>query len=192
MYCPRQTLAHKQTKELVCLTGYMRGTGRKVVLIDVNGVYREDDLDNYTHIDDEFGRPYTKQPRENEHVNTEAAKYLVGKDELLNLRRNSLIAWEKRILDRMNGINMKQCDVAHKYVLCPFSDGSFCPPVRDYFLKNRNAKPLFRRYDPVRKEWVDGAVVFKHTDNQMWMYDSGLNALYVITDLAIKQPMERQ
>ena len=192
-----QTLVHKKTNKLARLNHDREASmwawniGKKTAFISENGKKFADDISNYTHIKDELGQPYAHPPKEGQFVDETAKKYLISKAELAKMRRKKLEELEADILDRMAG-NVKMnsciirggvkrtysCDVPKKMVHCPFSD--VYPLFRDYFMKRRGAGPLYRSWSSISKRYVDGPMVFRHTDGQVWIYEYSLSELKVI------------
>src|SRR4051812_29906939 len=97
MYYSNQTLRHKITNQLVALhpaneTTFNWEIGKETSFIDEDGKIFCDDINNYTHISDFFGRacyyystPMWERkrngknhiPSKNKYVNTELKRYLV-------------------------------------------------------------------------------------------------------------------
>jgi len=184
MYSNGQTLVHKKTKKLARLApngvhNWYNNSSGSTRFIDEKGYHFFDGLKNYTHVSDELGRPYTKQPAPNCFVDETAKKYLVSAKVLAKMRKERLLTWEQSILERME-TGSGSCDVAGKEVLCPFADGSYCVLIKEFFLKRRNAKPLYTKWHKFTKEMVDGPLYFKHTDGKYWLYDHMLSDLVVI------------
>jgi hypothetical protein len=199
-----QTLRHRKTGKLARLdpspnTTFAWNIGKETAFIAEDGTKFIDDSKDYTHIEDELGRPYANAPEQGQFVDESAKKYLVSEKELLKMRQKRLEQWEAEVLHRMehggepdevrvdpDGTRhikhgKHSCDVAGKMVLCPFSDGSRSLLFEKFFLKHRKAVPLFKKYEKFTKDgWRDGPMVFRHTDGQFWLYDSHLNRLIVI------------
>lgn len=197
-----QTLRHKKTSQLVRLDpepGEM-WIGEKTAFIARDGTIIIDDIKNYTHVEDELGRPYCKMPAEGQFVDESAEKYLISSRKMAKMRQKRLKEWEAKVLDRMSG-NVKTftyicngkstistCDSPRKSVHCPFADGSeggagFSSLFRDFFLKRRGATPLYKVWNSIRKEYTLGPMVFEHTDGQIWLYDEQISRLDVIKDI---------
>lgn len=188
MYYATQTLRQKGKKVLVRLltskeereSVFAWGIGKETPLIDKFGNTFFDDINNYTHIEDELGRAYSNPPKKGQFVDESAEKYLVGKKELMKMRTKRLLAWEKEVLTRMTTDAPKPyCDVKNKYVLCPFSDGSYCHLAATFFLRRRNAKPLYKQYNSIHKRFTNGPMIFEYR-KQTWMYNYMMNHLTVI------------
>lgn len=188
MYCNGQTLRHRKTNELVRLASikyplnwvdWASKTDRGTLLIRENGTKFTDNINNYTHIEDEFGRPYAKQPKDGQFVDESAKRYLVSPEEMAEMRQKSLEAWEDRLLGYM--VKGKySADTPGKAVLCPFSDGSRCSVFQEFFLRRRNATPLYKRWNSIKGEFSDGPMIFRHIDGQLWMYRYARGDLVVI------------
>jgi len=187
MYSRNQTLRHKVTNRLARLDESAQdkvslwawNIGERTAFVDEDGSQFTDDINNYTHIEDEFGRPYSNPPQTGEFVDESARKYLVDDRTKAKMRRESLLKWERKILDRMEGKNLHQCDRPKKSVLCPFADGSHCSLIEKFFLFRRGAKPLYRQFDSVTRKWKGHAPAFTYK-GQLWMYDRHLSDLVVI------------
>ena len=185
MYSNGQTLMSRDRKRLVRLKP-VSGAGvwdMMETFIDEDGKEFIDNIDHYTYVQDEFGRPYSSYVENGQYVDISAKKYLISDEELLQMRAQSLKEWEKVVLARMDGNAVKftgytvngkyktfTCDEPGTFVHCAFCDGSECTMFRDYFLKNRKAKPLFRKYDSIKKELVNGPMIFYY-EGQIWLYD---------------------
>lgn len=200
-----QTLKHKETNRLVRLDPTPGQTwawdiSKKTAFIAENGTKFIDNINNYTHIEDELGRPYFNMPKEGQFVDESAKKYLVSEEKMAKMRKKKLKEWEAKVLDRMAG-NVKMftytcngkpktttCDSAKKSVHCPFADGSKSFLFRDFFLKHRKAIPLYKEWNSIKKEYLDGPMIFRHTDGQMWMYDERVSNLAVIEEGSINIP----
>ena len=205
-----QTLRHKHTNRLARLDPTPGETwawdiSKKTAFIDENGTKFIDDISNYTHIEDELGRPYFNLPKEDQFVDEGARKYLVSKEKMAKMRQKRLEEWEAEVLDRMengspgpyveiiSGVKTTcyprhSSDVAGKYVGCPFADGSDSFLFKDFFLKRRKAVPLYKEWNSIKKEYMDGPMVFRHTDDQLWMYDRIMHSLEVIEEGSINIP----
>lgn len=178
MYMSHQTLVHKVTKKIVRLnpakscSSFAWAIGHNTCLMGEDGKIFTDDINNYTHIEDEFGRPisgsYFKDKPDlslKEYVNlTDSQKK--------RLKLKSCKEWEARILKEME---------ESKSVRCPFADGDICPAIRDFFMKNRKAKVLFNYYDSYSKKmlpaWWEMIFTYK---GQKWIYNDRLSELCVV------------
>lgn len=205
-----QTLRHKETNKLARLDPapgetWAWNVGEKTAFIAEDGAKFIDDISNYTHVEDELGRPYARQPPEGQFVDESAKKYLVSKEKMAEMRQERLEEWEAEVLDRMeNGspgpytkiisgikttcLPRHSSDIAGKYIGCPFADGSESFLFRNFFLKRRKAVPLYRVWNSIKKEYVDGSIVFRHTDGQLWMHDYMTHSLEVIEEGSINIP----
>lgn len=186
MYANGQTLMSRDRKRLVRIKP-VSGAGiwdMMETFIDEEGKEFIDNIDHYTYVQDEFGRPYSGPVENGQYVDISAKKYLVSEEELVQMRVQSLKDWEKVVLARMNGNAVKftgymvngkyktfTCDEPGMFVHCVFCDGSKCKVFQDYFLKNRKAKPLFKQYNSIKKELIDGPMVFYY-EGQLWLYDN--------------------
>lgn len=183
MYYNGQTLQHKETNELVRLVPFSPDhvckIDRGVLLVRENGDEFSDCINNYTYIEDEFGRPYAKQPKEGQFVDESAKRYLVGPEKMAEMRQKSLREWEDRLFGYMEKGRFST-GTPGKTVLCPFADGSDCSMFQKFFLRRRNAVPLYRQWNTFSKKFCDGPMVFHHIDGQLWMYRHTLNDLVVI------------
>lgn len=184
-----QTLKHKTKNILVRIIPYKND---KIQFIDKEGNMFWDNLNNYTHIDDEFGRTYVRQPTNGQFVDESAEKYLCSKRKMLEMRKYSLLRWEKRVFERMAGINCKTCDIPKKLVFCPFADGSMNHMARNFFLKRRKAIPLIVTWSKnYKKGGKDGfktnhtTMCFCHTDNKIWFDNNDM--LQIIDIKALKK-----
>lgn len=85
MFVSGQTLRHKETDELVrldpqpCDTMWAWSIGKKTAFIKKDGAKLIDDINNYTHVTDELGRPYSRQPEPGQFVDESAENHLVSK-----------------------------------------------------------------------------------------------------------------
>ena len=205
-----QTLKHKYVNRLARLDPTPGETwawdiSKKTAFIAEDGAKFIDDIDNYTHIEDELGRPYAKQPKEGQFVDESAKKYLVSKEKMAEMRQKRLEEWEAEVLDRMengspgpyiktmSGVKVTcyprhSSDIAGKYISCPFADGSDSLLFKDFFLKRRKATPLYRKWNMIKKEYMDGPMVFRHTDGQLWIYDRMMHSLGVLEEGSINMP----
>lgn len=205
-----QTLRHKHTNRLARLDPAPGETwawdiGKKTAFIAENGTKFIDDINNYTNVVDELGRPYAEQPLEGQFVDESAKKYLVSKEKMAEIRQKRLEEWEAEVLNRMkngspgpyveiiSGVKTTcyprhSSDVAGRYINCPFADGSESSLFRDFFLKRRKAIPLYREWNSIRKEFMDGPMVFRHTDGQLWIYDRMMRSLGVVEEGSINIP----
>jgi hypothetical protein len=195
MYANGQTLMSRDRKRLVRIKP-VSGAGiwdMMETFIDEEGKEFIDDIEDYIYIQDEFGRPYSHPVENGQYVDISAKKYLISDEELLQMRKTSLEEWEKVVLARMNDNAVKftvytvngkyhtfTCDEPGKFVHCAFCDGSKCNIFKNYFLKNREAKPLFIKYNPIKQEFVDGPMIFCYK-NKIWLYDN--EDLVVIKDI---------
>lgn len=205
-----QTLRHKEEYRLARLDpvpgeSWAWNLCKKTAFIAEDGSKFLDDIENWTHVADELGRPYFNLPAKGQFVDESAKKYLVSEEELAKMRKDKLEKWEAQILDRMEnggpspsikyiaGIKTTcyvrgSSDVAGKSVACPFADGSGSSLCRDFFLKRREAIPLYRKWGTFDKEYTDGPLVFRHTDGQIWLYDNMMSELRVIEEGSINTP----
>ena len=187
MYANGQTLMSKDRKRLVRLKP-VSGAGiwseGIELFIDEDGNEFTDSINHYTYIKDEFGRAYSSPVENGQYVDISAKKYLISDEELLQMRVQSLKDWEKVVLARMNGNAVKftgymvngkyktyTCDIPGKFVHCAFCDGGKCDVFQNYFLINRCAKPLFKQYNSIKKELVNGPMIFYY-EGQLWLYDN--------------------
>ena len=194
-----QTLKHKKTNKLVRLGD----VGKETIFIAEDGTKFVDSISNYTYVEDELGRPCGGCPAEGQFVDESLKKYLVSKEELLAMREKKLKEWESYILARMSGKLIKyhvkeykggkwhshSSDVAGKLVTCPFADGARSQLLEDFFLKRRKAVPLYRIWSSIRKEYLPGPMVFRHTDGQLWIYNNIMSELTVIEENSMNVPM---
>ena len=162
MYGATQTLYHKETKKLARLNPLNRDSawawdiGDKTRFIDKEGNVFFDHITNYTHIEDEFGRPYSKPLEKGQHVDESAEKYVsLTKGQRIQLCRKSAVEWERKILDKM---------AKEDYILSPFADGSMCPYMYQYFMKHRKAKPVW-----VSSSLYRSPMMFRY-NNKVWIY----------------------
>ena len=182
-----QTLVHKKTKKLARLNPNREASmwawniGKKTAFISENGEKFTDDISNYTHIEDELGRPYAHPPKEGQFVDESAKTYLVSKTKLAKMRQEKLKELEAGILDRMAG-NIKMssctengklrtysCDSPKKRVHCPFP--GIYAIFYSYFMERRKAVPLYRSWCSIKKKYIPGPMAFRHTDGQLWIYE---------------------
>lgn len=189
MYSNGQTLRHKRTNELVRLapsggSDWAWNIGKNTTLIREDGSKFFDDIINYTHIEDELGRPYAKQPKEGQFVDESAKKYLISKREKMRMRKKKLLEWEAKVLKAMKEGEGQSFCTAGKEVHCPFADGSRSYLFGKFFLQRRKARPLYRYWNGIKKGFTDGPMVFHHTDGQVWMYDRS-DTLYVMESASI-------
>lgn len=200
-----QTMRHKETNKLARLDPVPGETwawdiGKKTAFVAKDGTKFIDDIGNYTHVEDELGRPYSRMPAEGQFVDESAEKYLISAKKLAEMRQKKLKEWEAEVLDRMENGGPKPyteiiagvkttiyprhcCDVAGKSVHCPFADGSDSLLFRKFFLANRGATSLYEKWGSVLKKYVSGPMVFRHTDGQIWIYNEQLSELVVIKDI---------
>lgn len=196
-----QTLVHKKTNKLV----WAWNIGKKTTFIAKDGTKFVDDINNYTCVKDELGRPcHLGPPAEGQFVDERLEKYLVSTKKLAKMRQRRLEEWETKILDLMknggpdpiveilpNGLKITRypcrCgDIAAKRVGNPFSDsGSKSSLFEDFFLKRRGAVPLYKIWNTVMKKYMPGPMVFCHTDGKIWLYDRMLSELVVIKNIHI-------
>jgi len=196
MFINGQTLVHKETNKLVRLDpgpdDWDWNINKKTAFISEDGTKFADNISNYTHVRDELGRPYNHLPGKGQFVDESVKKYLVDDKQLSKMRQKKLKEWEAEILDRMSG-NIKtftyfddgkpkthSSDSARKTVHCPFADGSFSSIFRDFFLRRRKAVPLYKTWNGIFKKYINGPMVFKHTDGKLWIYDPHMNNLAAI------------
>jgi len=137
-----QTLVHKKTKKLVRFNYYCHD--RHNCFTDEYGRKFFDHMDNYTHIEDWFGRPVDGKPKEGEYVDKSLKKYLVPEKEREKIRKKELEKWVQRVMDKMDGKGLSEFDKKGKLIFCPFADGSHCDMAEKYFLKKLKAKPLYK------------------------------------------------
>jgi len=204
-----QTLRHKEREELARLDPPTPGEswawdiGPNTAFIAEDGSKFIDDISNWTHVEDELGRPYAKQPAKGQFVDESAKKYFVSEEELAQMREKKLGEWEAEILDRMKnggtpptikyieGIKTTcyghgSYDNAGKSVQGPFTWRGYQSLLfQNWFLKRRQAIPLYRSWNSIRKEYMDGPMVFQHADGQLWMYERHLSRLAVIEEGSI-------
>jgi len=207
-----QTLRHKKTNQLARLDPepgerWAWNIGKKTAFVAEDGTKFVDDINNYAHVEDELGRPYFKQPAKGQFVDESAKKYLVSKKKLARMRQKRLEEWEAKILYRMDHDGPKpvveivgkikttryplhSSDVGGKYVQCPFADGGDSSLFRDFFLKRRGAVPLYEKWNSIRKEYMPGPMVFRHTDGQLWIYDRMMSELVIIEVGSINIPKQ--
>lgn len=201
-----QTLRHKERNELARLDPtpgerWAWDISKKTAFIAEDGSKFTDDIANWTHVEDELGRPYFNLPGEGQFVDESAKKYFVSKEELSRMRQEKLEGWEAAVLDRMAGnvrtykvtvngkVETHTSDSAKKLVHCPFADGSKSFLFHHYFLKRRKAVPLYKVWNSFKKEYVDGPMIFRHTDGQLWIYEGHMAAdLKVIEEGSIEVP----
>lgn len=200
-----QTLRHRKTNKLARLdpapnTRWAWDIGKMTAFIAEDGSEFVDDIKSWTHIEDELGRPYFNTPGKGQFVDESAKKYLVSKKELAEMRRERLEQWEAKVLDRMAGnvkmfritVNgkpkMHTCDSAGKSVHCPFADRGKSFLFRDFFLKRRKAIPLYKVWNSITKKYLDGPMIFRHTDEQLWIYDERMSELKVVKEGSINMP----
>lgn len=55
-------------------------------------------------------------------------------------------------------------------------------------LKHKHTNPLYREWNSIKKEYMDGPMVFRHTDGQLWIYDRIVHELTVIEEGSINIP----
>ena len=165
MYSVTQTLYHKETKKLARLNPLREDSiwawdiSDKTRFIDKEGNVFFDDINNYTCIEDEFGRPYSKLPGKGQCVDESADKYVnLTQGQRIRLRRKSAVGWERKILDKM---------AKEDFILCPFADGSMCSYMYNYFMKRRKAKPVW-----VSSSLYRAPMMFKY-NNKVWIYQDG-------------------
>jgi len=186
MYYNNQTLKHKKTNKLARLVPHSKSTwawdiGERTPFIGEDGKEFLGNICDYTHIEDELGRPYSKQPKEGQFIDESAKKYLVNKYEKLKMRKKKLLEWEKKVLGVMKkGDTIIKGQVRKRgSVLCPFADGSQSTLFRRFFLKRRKAIPLYKYWNSIRKEYVNGPVSFTYK-KEVWVYHSNLSELCLI------------
>ena len=205
-----QTLRHKYTNRLARLDptpgeSWAWDIGKKTAFIAENGTKFIDNINNYTHVKDELGRPYFNVPKEGQFVDESAKKYLVSEKKMAEMRKKKLEEWEAKVLDRMAGnvkytnvtvngkVEKHTSDSAKKSVCCPFADGSKSFLFRDFFLGRRKAIPLYKSwstYENFEKGggFASGLMIFRHTDGQIWMYNERMSELVVIEEGSINIP----
>lgn len=145
MYYSNQILMHKETLKVVQLCGdktsqwcWPRPDG-VVALLDIeSGETFGGLLTDYTHIQDEFGRPFNydypvKRKWDNREVTYEM--YLKPPEELLELREKSYQLWKNWIINQL---------LCKGSLMCPFADGSYCVYVGERFLKEHKKKTLIK------------------------------------------------
>lgn len=201
-----QTLRHKEINKLARLDPTPGETwawdiGEQTAFIAEDGSKFLDDIANWTHVEDELGRPYCKMPGKGQFVDESAKKYFISKEELAKMREKRLEKWEAKVLKRMagkvkmfrmrvNGKNeMHTCDSAKKSVHCPFADGGQSYLFRDFFLERRKAVPLYKAWNNIMKKYLDGPIIFLHTDGQLWVYEERTSELKVVEEKSIKIPV---
>lgn len=190
-----QTLRHKVTNDLVRLDPqpgdgpWAWDVGKKTALISRDGTKFIDDINNYTNIVDELGRPYAKQPKPGQFVDESAEKYLVSKAKMAKMRKKRLEEWEAELLYRMEngGPKPNSSDIAGRFINNPFADGGWSGLFEKFFLKRRNAKPLYRYYGSIKKKFVDGPFVFRYKGKQ-WIYRHIVGDLVVMKFGPLRRP----
>jgi len=166
----RQTLRNKKTNQLARLCGqdecsaWAWNLGSNTLFIDEYGNKFEDDIKNWTHVEDEFGRAALGRVKEGEFVATNLKKYLVSDEEKAKMLKESLERWEQELL--------KEMDEAEYEVRNPFADGGkggagMCFKFKEYFLNRMGAKPFYRKR-MYSGRLYDGPVYF-HYRGEMWV-----------------------
>jgi hypothetical protein len=180
MYCSGQTLVHKKTKKLARFavnkkecSMFQWGLGENTVFVGEDGKSFVDDPENYTCVRDEFGRPisgiFSKSGPD-----LSLKRYVdLTKKQRLELKSQSIIEWEKRVLNKMDKQNS---------VLCPFSDGSRCWEMQKIFLRRRGARPLFKQYDSCLKRFRNSNKSIFEYGRKTWMFDG--SELVVIKNIS--------
>lgn len=146
MYYLNQTLYHKKTLRVVALHPHsMDGALNWEVnseqgltrFIDEFGDVFLDDLNEYTHFEDFFGRPasFTKEKSTNPYVETTLKKYLVFGKEREEKSKIALEEWFNDIIQKLNKNN---------FVRNPFADGSRCVAIEKHFIETVGAEPLYK------------------------------------------------
>lgn len=152
----RQTLRHKETNELVRLHPEGPDTemwhwgpinSGEAAFIGEDGQLLKGTLKDYTHIEDELGRPCCGNPLEGEHVATRYKKYLVPEAEMEKLREVRLLGWEAKVLQEVG---------ENKEIRAPFCAGGRPSQVfRKWFLERRKAITLHKTYDDISAKHRD-------------------------------------
>lgn len=202
MYSSGQTLVHKTKRILARLaiteqskgdTWFWGNDKNGTLLILENGQEVIDDLDNYTHVSDEWGRPYAKQPEKGQFVDISAKKYVISDEEMSTLRQKAikelLSCYEKieeEILRLMRGGKSKPKDKNYsyndyrveRYPLCEHNisyfvghkyQGNNYLDFTRWFLERRNAKPLYRTRG--WKDKIDGRNYHFTYADKHWLSD---------------------
>lgn len=180
MYYSSQTLRHKGTNALVRLAGEKEGPAfhwniedGKSAFIAEDGTHFRDILDNYTHIEDELGRPVAGfDIKQGEFVDSSLRKYLVSPEEKAQMREAKLLAWEAELLAEMR---------AGGRVLCPFADGSKSQVFQEWFLKRRNAVPLWE--EDSGQKWPEWAPVAFQFEGNWWVHTTRTECLIRVKPL---------
>lgn len=177
MWCTGQTLRHKETNELVSLVPakeasvwHWGNSDKGTLFYREDGTMFTDDHQNYTHVEDELGRPVSHPPKEGEFVDTSLKKYLVSPEKLAKMREDKLKSWEQDVLVRLYRDNR---------VFCPFADGSRSKVFKDYFLDKYGAIPLHITYNSISKKFDDmycRQYIF-WLDGTLWMYDDQMSEI---------------
>ena len=142
---------------------------------DDDGNVFEDNIADYTHIEDEFGRPAWP--------NDKARKYAkLSKEELLKMRKRSLKEWEQKILSIMDGNSGDEDDKPSMYVSHPFANNGYCDLMETYFLRNRGAKPLYTYYHPIYERIVESNEMVFTYKGKTWIYDG--TSLMMVSKIA--------
>jgi hypothetical protein len=141
MYSVGQTLVHKKEGFLARLATRDDGPwawdiGKNTAMVLENGTKVAYDINEFTHISDEFGMPYAESPEKGQFVDISAKKYLVSKAKLAKMRK------EKNLLFWKNGIEFAALLI--KYL--------FNPPK----IKSENIKVSGGSYIRESKEFTVG------------------------------------
>jgi hypothetical protein len=170
MYYSNQTLRHKISNRLAALhplinkgSSFNWEIGKKTSFIDEFGVKFTDDIDNWTHIEDWFGRPvsYTREKSESKFVNTALKQYLFVSDKDREYKKQkALEEWRDRILKQLE---------TEDYIQCWYSDGSKCPIFRTYFMEYVKAKPLIYTWCNIMKVFTPKGHTFKYKGRKFFI-----------------------
>ena len=138
MYSCYQTLVHKETKKLVALHPKNNNSVWNYEMdrfIDEKGRVFKDNIKNYTHIEDDFGRPLVGANREkNKYVDVTLKKYVgLTEKQKNNNRVKALNSWYKKLLWQMGQKNT---------ISSPFSNNGYSYRLEEYFFKRIKAKPI--------------------------------------------------
>jgi len=130
-------------------------------VISENGVYYDCyKLSEFTHLEDEFGRPISSPPRKGEYVSEICKKYVkYSSSELQKMRER--------------GLNSKIRDIFRELRECgnvrfPFSDGGTNVVLRKYFIDKVKARPLFK----FTTQHTDKSNYKGHGSNYMYTRDT--------------------
>jgi hypothetical protein len=169
MYGANQVLKHKETGELAQIvpnegSAWAWNIGKETPFVDKDGNNFTDNIKDYGPIRDEFDRPVSGNFEK-------CDKYSLTQKEMRQLQKKSLLAWEARVLKSMDN-SLQVSNV--------FADGSRCDIFCKWFLKRRDAKPLFKQYHWYKKRFTNSGMQIFTYKGRMWLYNHLRGDLTVI------------